>query len=167
MVGMRINIRVDADCYARFSVFCPGQLIDDEQFLYRFDVETKNIFVKRLVYFLIRFTYPCKNNPFPAEAGVNGCFNLVAAHAVGPKAARLNSVDHLLIKISLHGVMHMKAVTAGCVFTGLQRLAQHVKVVIIKRGLQSPEPAYRCFAKHIFNELLNGIISCLHGKYSN
>ena len=79
---------------------------------------------------------------------LNGRFYFVAAYAISPDAVRLYHIQHLWIKISLHGIMHVKAIFRGRIGTGIQRFAQDGKVVVIEWSFERFKAIYGINVKH-------------------
>ena len=124
-MGVRTNIRIEAERYAsHFSLGC-CQLIDHLEFGDAFYVEAENVVIEAEVDFPIALTYSCINNLVIWESCLERSLDLAAAHAVGTKSCLADNAKNTWVGIGLNGIVYHKAfVLASLLVNCLQRLAQ-------------------------------------------
>ena len=135
-MGMCADVGIQAESHAGHLTFCGSQFIDDFQFGDALHVETEDIVVQSEIDLPVGLAYTCIDHLIVGEPGLDACFYLTTADAVGSHAGFTYQTEHLRIGIGLDGVVHHKTLMlASLLVDGAQRLAQHLRIVVVEGRL--------------------------------
>ena len=123
------------------------ELVDDLQFWDTLHIETEDVVVEAQVDLPVALAHTGVDNLRGRESGLDGCFDLAAAHTVGTQSRFTDDAQDLGVGIGLYGIVHHEALMlAGLLVDGAQRLAQYLAIVIVERRLDLLKPLYRKFS---------------------
>ena len=112
LMGVGIDVGVDAQSYIGGLAKRCGKLVDDFEFGLRLDIETSYAILESEDNLGISLADSGINYLRAFESCVESCLNLSAAHCVDSKSGRLHMTKNAGIGIGLHGIVHFEAFVA-------------------------------------------------------
>ena len=157
-VGMGIDVGVHADRNAGAFAHAGGQVVDYADFRYALAVETENARPQGGLDLLVGFADARVDDLLRVETGADGQFHFVAAYAICAQPVTLDNLEDTVVGIGFQRIVCVVTVLVDLALIDVQRLAQEVQVIEIKRGLDGSESFNLLFGDHM--PFYNFDISC-------
>ena len=159
-VGVCIDVGVDAEAHARAYIKRGGKFVDDIQFRRAFHVEHGDAGLQGDADFPVCLSDAREDNLRSGKTGVQGRFNLAAAHAVGTQPGGCNLAQDVGVAVGLDGVVYVVVAVSFCLAAdGVEGLGQQPCVINITRCLILVCGHGRC-RQRVFSEGLAGCGAC-------
>lgn len=149
-VGVGVDVGIYPQRHVGDHAEFPCKRIYHDKFVFRFAVKGEYTLPQRIDYLAVLFPHTGIDDVLRGEARLYGPAHLVAAHAVGPHAARSDELHDTAVVVGLHGIVQPISVTVGLTQRTLHRPTQQLHVVQIKGSLILPESLLYLPTQHPF-----------------
>ena len=133
-VGLRIDIRIDAQSHRGLFARCAGHLVDEFQLRLGLDVERINTLLESVFDFLPRLTHPGEGAIMGASARLEHAEQLAARHNVEARPLAGQQFKHGEVGVCLHGEAHTVIQTGKRLIETPVVLADRLRAVNVERS---------------------------------
>jgi len=138
VVGLGVNVGVDAQCHVGHAPGLPGQGIDQLQLLDRL-VDGQDILLDGVAQLLVALAHTRIDDALGVEARLDGLAELVAAGTVDTQPVFADDRQQVVVVVGLDGVVHLVTVFFRLVDDAFEGLAQQRRIIKIEGGFVAPE----------------------------
>ena len=139
MVGLGVDVGVDAQRHVGHAPGLPGQGIDQLQLLDRLAVDGQDILLDGVAQLLVALAHTGIDDTLGVEARLDGLAELVAAGTVDTQPVFADDRQQVVVVVGLDGVVHLVTVFFRLVDDAFEGLAQQRRIIKIEGGFVAPK----------------------------